>query len=60
MDFDDMMPVGKCIVCDTMLDHANAGFCADCNGAFCWSSCGGWHGNDHCCDNCRKADEDEI
>ena len=53
MDFEDMMPVGECVVCNTQLDHSEAGFCKSCGGPFCWSTCGGWHGGEHCCDICK-------
>ena len=58
MDFDDLMPVGECIVYDRQLDHSEAGFCSRCKGPFCWGDCGGWFNGEHTCNNCQEIDED--
>lgn len=55
---EDAMPVGDCVVCNAPLDHSDAGFCKRCGGAFCWSRCGGWYGDEHECDNCNESDDD--
>jgi len=48
------MPCGECVVCEEQLDHADAGFCGTCGGAFHWGTCGEWGpGTQHECENCR-------
>lgn len=49
------MPCGDCCVCGDELDHADAGFCGLCSGAFHWGRCGDWHGSQHACELCKQA-----
>lgn len=59
MDPEDMMPCGDCPVCDEMVDHSEAGFCADCGNAFHWTRCGTWWDGEHRCENCQEEEEDD-
>lgn len=57
------MPCGECCVCEDDIDHADAGFCVACGGAFHWSGCGGWARYDgfreHVCNTCQNQGEEE-
>lgn len=54
MDFENAMPIGKCVVCDEYLDHSDAGFCKTCGQGFHWGNCGGWVDGNHECNNCNE------
>ena len=38
---EDFEYAGECIICDSLLDMEEAGFCEDCGESFCWGECGG-------------------
>lgn len=54
---EDFEYCGDCPVCSDPVDHSDAGFCAECGNAFCWGSCGTWHGSSHVCFECVPEDE---
>ncbi len=53
MSFENLMPIGNCIVCGEYLDHSEAGFCETCGQGFHWGDCGDWDDQEHKCDNCK-------
>jgi len=59
MDIEDAMPCGDCCVCGEPVDHSDAGFCGDCQGAFHWGRCGEWGLDEHQCKNCKPEDDYE-
>ena len=57
--FEDLCPVGECVVCEGFVDERDAGYCETCSGVFHWSHCGTWYGNKHMCENCQEDIEAE-
>ena len=57
MDFEDLMPIGNCTVCNEYLDHSDAGFCETCGQGFHWAKCGQWGDSGHECNNCKNEEE---
>ena len=43
--FEDMCPVGQCVICEGMVDESDAGYCEECRDVFHWGSCGTWCNN---------------
>jgi hypothetical protein len=56
---EDFEYAGECVVCGTLLDMSEVGFCKDCEQPFCWSNCGGWGPSGHRCDNCGGDNDDD-
>lgn len=54
---EDFEYAGEC-ACGEILDMSEAGFCKECGQSFCWSICGGWHGNNHSCNSCKEQDDE--
>lgn len=56
---EDFEYCGECPVCDSPVDHSDAGFCDSCGRAFHWGKCGTWINGKHCCFECGSEDDED-